>query len=95
MKKLLEFWEFTFLTIKSLKKKNFDIHAAKIEIVLKVRRMRDLTIEGKTNIRVTCCFKSFTSGFEKDSVQFYCRTVEYYRKELYLARKKTKIKHPT
>ena len=36
-------------------------------------------------------------GFDKDRAYYYCRTVEYYKKELYFARKKTKNKtiYPT
>ena len=47
-KKLLKLWRYTFLTIKSLKKKTTLInHITKIENFLKVWRMRDLANEGK------------------------------------------------
>ena len=65
-------------------------HIAKIENILKAWRMRYLTIVGKIVL-----FKSLATGFDKDCDYFYCIAIEYYKKKLYLARQRTKIKHST
>ena len=50
--------------------KSFNNHIAKIENVLRVWRMRDLTIEGKI---VIFNFKNCASGFDKDCTYFQGR----------------------
>ena len=48
MNKLLKFYEYNFSYNNKLEEeKTFKIHIAEIENVLKIWRMRDLTIEGK------------------------------------------------
>ena len=59
-KKLLKIWEYTFFTIKSLKKKKkINNQIAKIENVLRVWRMTDLTIEGKIAIFKSLAISKF------------------------------------
>ena len=59
-KKLLKIWGYTFFTIKSLKKKKkINNQIAKIENVLRVWRMTDLTIEGKIAIFKSLAISKF------------------------------------
>ena len=68
-----------------------------MKMFLKVWRLKDL-IEGKiVSFQATCYVKSCASACDKECPSFCCRTIEYYEKKLYLARKKTKNKtlYPT
>ena len=67
--------KFTFLRAKgSKKKKNFNNHIAKIENVLKLARMKELTIEGMIVIFKSLAVSKVVHVSLLNCAYFYCRT---------------------